>query len=49
MWEQQSSSFICLVAFNDKMARYVDDERIVDIVYLEFSKTFDSFKQHPCT
>lgn len=48
MWEQQSSSFIYLVAFSNKMARYVDDERAVDIVYLKFIKTFDSLTHHPC-
>ncbi|PKU29706.1 rna-directed dna polymerase from mobile element jockey- hypothetical protein [Limosa lapponica baueri] len=36
-----------LKAFYDGMTGWIDEGRAVDVVYLDFSKTFDSLPQHP--
>ena len=35
-----------LIAFYDGMTGWVDEERAVDVVYLDFSKTFDTVSQN---
>ena len=36
-----------LISFYDKVTRLVDEGQAVNVVYLDFSKAFDSPPQHP--
>ena len=39
---KEKSCFISLIAFHDIMTGWVDEGRAVDVVYLDFSKAFDT-------
>ena len=37
-----------LIAIYDNVIRLVDEGKAVNVVYLDFSKAFDTAPQHPC-
>lgn len=39
---------INLIAFYDETATWIDEGRAVDVIYLDFSKTFASNTPEPC-
>jgi len=36
-----------LISFYDQVTRLVDEEKPVDVIYLDISKAFDTSPQHP--